>query len=557
MKKTISRFERIRRSALTRLPLAAAIQMACFAPVFADTNPDADPQQNGSASGTDQDKAQQLSEITVTAQKRTENVQSVPISMDVLTTDRLTELNVSDTADWTKILPMVATSSSQGAYQPGFGQISMRGVESGSNGNHSGPQPSVGIYLDEQPITAAVGAIDPHIYDIQRIEALAGPQGTLYGASSEAGTIRIITNKPDPTAFSASVSTELNTVDHGNTGYTTEGYVNIPITSSIALRVVAYSKQDAGYIDNVVGTRTFPTSGITVSNANVARNDYNFADTRGGRTALKIDLNDNWSITPTIIGQSEHVNGIYAFDPSIGDLQVSHRFPEKSEDRWVQSALTVQGKIGNFDVVYTGAHLNRSDHIEQDYSDYSFWYDTLAGYGAYFHDNNGNLIDPSQYIQAQDVYRKTSNELRVSSPKENRFRFVVGAFDERQSHDILQDYLVNNLGSDLSVSGWPDTIWLTRQRRYDDDHALFGEMSFDITDHLTATAGARFFKTENSLKGFFSDTRPATAAVRARRRAPPDRRRSKARRVLSSTRRFRKATTSAKATSPTNSTTAR
>ena len=126
--------------------------------------------------------------------------------MDVLTTDKLTEMNVSDVADWTKLLPMVATSSSQGAYQPGFGQISMRGVESGSNGNHSGPQPSVGIYLDEQPITTAVGAIDPHIYDIQRIEALAGPQGTLYGASSEAGTIRIITNKPDPTAFSASVT---------------------------------------------------------------------------------------------------------------------------------------------------------------------------------------------------------------------------------------------------------------------------------------------------------------------------------------------------------------
>ncbi|MEP6484787.1 MAG: TonB-dependent receptor [Rudaea sp.] len=505
MKKTISRFQRVRRTALTRLPLAAAIHILCFAPVFADTTPDADPQQSGSASGAgaDSDKAQQLGEITVTAQKRTENVQSVPISIDVLTTDRLTELNVSDTADWTKILPMVATSSSQGAYQPGFGQISMRGVESGSNGNHSGPQPSVGIYLDEQPITTAVGAIDPHIYDIQRIEALAGPQGTLYGASSEAGTIRIITNKPDPTAFSASVSTELNTIDHGNTGYTTEGYINIPITSSIALRAVGYSKQDAGYIDNVFGTRTFPTSGITVDNADAVRKNYNFADTRGGRAALKIDLNDNWSITPTIIAQSEHVNGLYAFDPSLGDLQVSHRFPEKSEDRWVQSALTVQGKIGNFDIVYTGAHLNRSDHIEQDYSDYSFWYDTLSGYGAYFHDNNGNLIDPSQYIQAQDVYRKTSNELRVSSPKEDRFRFVVGAFDERQSHDILQDYKVNNLGSDLSVTGWPDTIWLTRQRRYDDDHALFGEMSFDITDHLTATAGARFFKTENSLKGFF------------------------------------------------------
>src|SRR6202012_502083 len=102
-----------------------------------------------------------------------------------------------------------------------------------------------------------------------------------------------------------------------------------------------------------------------------------------------------------------------------------------------------------------------------------------------------------------DIYRKTSNELRVSSPKEYPFRFVAGAFDERQSHDIFQDYLINNLGSDISVTGWPDTIWLTRQKRYDDDSAVFGEMSYDITSNLTATVGARFFHTENSLKGFF------------------------------------------------------
>lgn len=505
MKKTLNQFQRVRRVALTRLPLAAAIQFACFTPVFADAAADADPQQSGSASAaaTDQSKAQQLGEITVTAQKRTENVQSVPISMDVLTTDKLTEMNVSDVSDWTKLLPMVATSSSQGAYSPGFGQISMRGVESGSNGNHSGPQPSVGIYLDEQPITTAVGAIDPHIYDIQRIEALAGPQGTLYGASSEAGTIRIITNKPDPTAFSASVSAELNSVDNGGTGYITEGYVNVPLSSSIALRASLYDKRDAGYIDNVFGERTFPSSGITVNNANAVHDNYNTADTRGGRAALKIDLNDNWSITPTVMAQDAHVKGLYAFDPSIGDLQVSHRFPEDSVDRWMQTALTVQGKIGNFDLVYSGAHLNRSDHYDQDYADYSFWYDTLYGYGAYIHDNAGNLIDPSQYIHAEDQYRKTSNELRVSSPKEYKLRFVAGVFDEKQSHDIFQDYLINNLGSDLSVTGYPNSIWITRQKRYDDDYAAFGEISYDITDHLTATAGARLFHTENSLKGFF------------------------------------------------------
>ena len=494
-------WHRVGRSALAHLPLATAIHLACFASICVAAETAADPQNTGGA--TDQPKTTELETLTVTAQKVEENPQNVPISLDVLTTQKLTEMNVADINDWVKLLPSVSTSSSQGAYQPGFGQISMRGVESGSNGNHSGPPPSVGIYLDEEPITTIVGSIDPHIYDIARIEALAGPQGTLYGASSESGTLRIITNKPDPSGFSASVSLEGNAISHGGNGYIAEGYVNIPITSWMALRAVGWSKQDAGYIDNVFGERTYPTAGITIDNAGRTRKDYNIADTRGARAALKIDLNENWSITPSVVGQSAHVNGIYAFDPAVGDLKVTHFFPEDSQDRWIQSALTVQGKIGNFDIVYAASHLNRSDHYDQDYSDYSYWYDVKAGYGAYIHDNNGNLIDPSQHIHAEDIYRKTSNELRISSPRDQRFRFQVGAFGQSQSHDILQDYLINNLGSDLSVTGWPNTIWLTRQVRGDNDSAIFGEMSYDITDQLTATAGARFFHTNDRLKGFF------------------------------------------------------
>lgn len=498
-----TRLRRLGRVSISRLPLATAIHLACFAPAFAETDAEQDAPATQESGAADQNKAHELGTITVTAQKRVENVQEVPISIDVLTADKLRDMNVADFSDYVKLLPSVSTNSSQGSYQPGFGQVIIRGVASGSNGNHSGPLPSVGTYLDEEPITTIVGAIDPHIYDIERIEVLAGPQGTLYGASSQSGTLRIITNKPDPSAFSASVSAAVDTVDNGNTGFVTEGYVNVPLSPSMALRVVGWSKQDAGYIDNVFGTLTYPSSGITANNADQVRKNYNFADTRGGRAALKIDLNDNWSVTPSLVGQGAHVNGIYAFDPNIGDLKVTHFNPESSEDRWVQSALTVQGKIGNFDLVYAYAHLNRDDHYSQDYSDYSFWYDTLAGYGAYIHDNNGNLINPSQYIQAQDKYAKTSHELRISSPRDQRFRFGVGAFTEDQKHDIQQRYIINGLGSDLEVTGWPDTIWLTKQVRRDDDSALFGEASYDLTDQLTATLGGRYFHTKDSLVGFF------------------------------------------------------
>ena len=279
-----------------RRMLAAAIHVACFAPAFAiaaDEDQATTPAQGEDQNAPEQRKAQELGGITVTAQKVAENVQKVPISMDVLDTAKLTENNVKDLDDYVKLLPSV---SIQHIYLSGT-QVYMRGVASGSNGNHSGPLPSVGMYLDEQPITTIQGALDINIYDVERVESLAGPQGTLYGASSQSGTIRIITNKPDTSAMYGSAEAEVNTIDHGGIGYVTQGFVNVPINQSTALRVVAWSRQDAGYIDNVHGTRTYPSSGITADNANVARDDYNSVNTQGGRAALKIDLDENWSIT--------------------------------------------------------------------------------------------------------------------------------------------------------------------------------------------------------------------------------------------------------------------
>src|SRR5262249_1669042 len=141
--------------------------------------------------------------------------------------------------------------------QPGFTIVYMRGVATGGDGNHSGSLPSVGMYLDEQPVTTIGGTLDVHIYDIARIESLAGPQGTLYGASSEAGTIRIITNKPEIGKLSGRVDGEVNLVDHGDVGGKIEGMINIPIGRSMAFRASAFWERDAGYIDNVFDTRTY------------------------------------------------------------------------------------------------------------------------------------------------------------------------------------------------------------------------------------------------------------------------------------------------------------
>jgi iron complex outermembrane receptor protein len=457
----------------------------------------------GQARAADSGQPSAVQEVIVTAEKREENVQKVPLSIQVLGAQKLQQLNVSNFNDYVKYLPSVSFQGSNLGGAPGFGNVYIRGVASGNDGNHSGSLPSVGVYLDEAPITTIGGTLDIHVYDIARVEALSGPQGTLYGASSQAGTIRIITNPPQIGVFSGSYDVEANQVDHGGTGYSGEGFVNIPVSDKAAIRIVGWGEHDAGYIDNVPGSRTYPTSGVTITNAATAKNDYNTNDVYGGRAALKLDLNEYWTITPMVIAQDQKSNGIFAYDPSVGDLKVKHFIPEYSHDRWVQAALTIEGKISNFDLVYAGSYMNRHVNGEQDYTDYSFFYDQLYGYGAYITDDSGAPINPSQYIQYKDGFTKQSHELRISSPRENRFRVVAGAFYERQTHFIEQRYLINGLASSLSVTGWPNTLWLTEQQRVDRDYAAFGEASFDITSQLTLTAGVRVFKAENSLKGFF------------------------------------------------------
>jgi outer membrane receptor protein involved in Fe transport len=298
----------------------------------------------------------------VTAQKRTENLQEVPVSIQVLGEQKLEQQNVADFQDFAQLLPSVSFNSAGGGVfpGPGFVQVYMRGVVSGGDGNHSSSQPSVGMYLDEQPITTIQGALDVHIYDVAHIEALAGPQGTLYGASSQAGTIRIITNKPDPSGFASNFSLEANTIEHGGMGWVAEGMVNAPLGDKAALRLVGWMEDKAGYVDNVHGTRTFKTSGITQDNAARVEDDYNTSRVVGARAALRIDLDDNWTVTPSLIAQKQKSYGSSGFDPQIGDLELVHFYPESADDDWTQAALTVQGKIGNFDLTYAYSHLDRT-----------------------------------------------------------------------------------------------------------------------------------------------------------------------------------------------------
>lgn len=474
------------RTALSKGPLTAAICMALSPSLFA--------QDEQAAS---EEKKVVLDSVTVTAQKRTENLQKVPISVQVLGNQKLIDNNVTDFEDYAKLIPSMTYQEGEGGSKTPY----FRGVVSGGDGNHSASLPSVGVYLDEQPITTIGGILPIHIYDIERVEALAGPQGTLYGSSSQSGTLKIITNKPDASAFAAGYALELNTVESGGTGYVAEGYINYPFSENMALRLVAWDEENAGYIDNVLGFRTFPSSGVTIDNAGLVENNYNNSSDTGARLALQIDLNEDWTILPTIMHQNTKTNGSFGFDPQIGDLEISHFYPEKYDDTWTQAALTVTGKIGSFDLSYNYSYLDRDIDSESDYSDYGYWYDVVSGYQAY--DNDGNSINPSQYIQGEDRYKNYSQELRISSDQDKRLRGIGGLFWQKQTHDIQQRYKIDDFADYYSVTGWEDTIWLTKQVRTDEQKAIFGELTYDITEKLSATVGFRYFQNDNSLEGFF------------------------------------------------------
>lgn len=452
----------------------------------------------------------QLEEIIVTAQKREQNLQDVPVSIQAIDTRKLEQLQVAHFDDYLKYLPSLSSQS----YGPGQSQLYVRGVTNGGDGLQVGSQPLVGLYLDEQPVTTIANNLDVHIYDIARVEQLSGPQGTLFGSSSMAGTVRLVTNKPDAQKFAAGYALTSESI-RGQTGGTIEGFVNVPLADRAAVRLVGFIEHDAGYINNVAGLpQTYPTSGVPRTNAGLTKSNYNDIDTYGGRAALRFDLNDRWTITPSAMAQETKANGQFSFSPSLGDLNVARYAPEKTTDRWWQAALTIEGKIANFDLLYSGGYMRRTFDSTSDYSDYSYSYDAhyqsqnpgtyyATYYGDNFRNDQGNLISPAQTTVTHNFFTKQSHELRLSSPKDRRFRVVAGLFFQRQTGNPRDEYRVKDLASAYSITGQPGVFYLNAQDRVDKDQAAFTELSFDLTSKLTLTGGIRLFGYRNSVYGFF------------------------------------------------------
>jgi|TARA_B100000287_G_scaffold66963_1_gene58497 outer membrane receptor protein involved in Fe transport len=438
-----------------------------------------------------------IEEVIVSAQKKTENLQNVPISVTTLSSDELDSLNIKDFADY--VLQLPAASAVQ--RRPGQGQIFMRGISDGGNNNQSLQGPAVAIYLDESPVTMIGDNLDVHVYDIERVESLTGPQGTLYGAASQAGNLKIITKKPS-SEFDSGFNISAESTRGGDGSTMVEGFVNIPLSQNAALRFVGFNDRDGGFIDSVNDSITYPVSGITRSNEVFVEDNFNDAVKDGYRAALRVDLNENWQIDVNYMGQETSTNGVWDHNPDeLGEYNVSRFYDDKTHDEWTRFSATVTGDLGFADLTFTTSSLERDFEVLSDYSHYAID-GYVEGYYTCYTYYFGPCVDPSIQFENDTHQEYDTTEIRLSSKEGEKLNWIIGAFQTENVTDYDSQWHVPAINPAAAVPGSKDLYYQTDQVRAEDESAVFGEIYYQINDKMELTLGHRKFDNETTLKGF-------------------------------------------------------
>jgi outer membrane receptor protein involved in Fe transport len=402
----------------------------------------------------------ELREVIVTASRREENLQNVPITVQVLTSSELDGLNATTFDDFAGALPGV-TAHGVG---PGQSNIYVRGLATVEPGQQAviigGTFSNVAVYLDEQSVQFPSHNLDVYTADLERIEVLEGPQGTLFGAGAQAGVLRYITNKPKLQQVEGQVNAGYAWTSHGAPSRNLDAVINIPIIKDkLAARVVVYDEKRGGYINNIPSTFArantdlgihyayangqVPVNSVVINNFNIAGRDINPVTYQGARAHALYQINENWNALLSMSYQNVEADGVFAemAENSLGqpqpDLSVQLFNPSYLKDRFENAALTIEGRIDALKLLYTGGYLLRAVDQQQDYTQYA-----RGIYADYYQCVNPTAPSGSPSPAAAQCFspsatwhdraRNThqSHELRVTTPEHWRLRGIGGLFYE-------------------------------------------------------------------------------------------------------------------------------
>ncbi len=438
------------------------------------------------AQQTAEEQDRGIADIVVTATRREESANKVPLAITALSGDTLGELNVTNFEKLVEYLPNVRTASRG----PGASVIYIRGLSTDTPGlqiqGTAGVSPSVALYVNDAPAALVGRNLDLYPADLQRVEVLAGPQGTLFGASAMGGAVRYITNKPDLNEFHAGFNGSYSFTKGGDDSISGDAFVNIPIINDrLAVRFVVYNNNQGGYIDNVAATYQMPfnanvgvagklptgnpllvmraiqscqTSATTViancngsqyraptrqtiNNDRFVEDNYNDASYRGGRVAATFKVNEDWSVDLMHIRQQLNTDGVFDYEPAVGPLKVTQFNENSLRDEFDQTTWTLNGRMGALDLIYTGSYLNHDALQKADYASYSNiglflpYYECDAGI-YYSNPSYGNLgnntcYTPNKSYQVRNRTKRVTHELRVTTSAENRIRATAGLFYDK------------------------------------------------------------------------------------------------------------------------------
>jgi iron complex outermembrane receptor protein len=413
----------------------------------------------------------QLAEVIVTANRREQNLQDVPITIQALTAESLSQLNATTFDDYAKFLPNV-TSQGLG---PGQSNVYMRGLSTAvgalQGSGAVGAFTNVAIYLDEQSGQIPGRNLDIYAADLERIEVLEGPQGTLFGAGAEAGVVRYITNKPKLGVTEANFNAGYATTAHGDPSSNIDATINLPVGEQAAVRAVIYNDSRGGYINNIPGTfaraasdrgspyfytanHQPPANSLVINNNNLVSHAINPVTYQGIRVEGLYKFNDEWNALVTQSYQNMRADGVFAemATDSLGnaqpDLSVQLYNPSWDKDRFEATSWTLNGRFGDLKAIYTGGYLVRNVEQVQDYTNYS-----RGRYANYYQCVSNNAIftaNPSAGVPQcfspssiwRDVERNThiSHEIRLSTPDDWRARGLIGLFYEKYEVDEQVDW---------------------------------------------------------------------------------------------------------------------